>query len=220
MNKEKFLQFIESLFEVNQKINLISRETKKEDFFNKHIFDSVKILEYLDFSNVGTLLDIGSGGGIPGIPLAIELPNATVTLLDSTEKKMKAAKEILKEIGVENVKTAVGRIEELGHDPNFRESFDVVTARAVAPLPTLLEYALPFVKVGGHFIAYKSKNYSEELAICDEALKLLGGKLIATHEYTLPADSGERVYLVFEKIKETPEKYPRRIGVPKKSPLI
>ncbi len=220
MDKKIFQPFIDAILKVNKDINLISRDINEEEFFKKHIVDSVKLLDFFDFSNSKTLLDIGAGGGIPGIPLAIALPDIKVTLFDSVEKKMRASQQIIDEIGIKNVKTLVGRTEEKGHQNGLRESFDIVTARAVASLPTLLEYALPFVKVGGHFIAYKGKNFKEELSNSKYAMDTLGGKLADLFKYELPDSTGERAYIVFEKIKPTPEKYPRRVGIPKKTPLI
>ena len=219
IHKEKFQPFIDALLKMNQDINLVARGMCEEEFFAKHVYDSVKLLEFFNFSGSKTLLDIGSGGGIPGIPLAIALPDLKVTLFDATEKKMKAAKHISDTLKLQNIRILVGRTEEKAHEENNREKFDIVTARAVASLPTLLEYALPFVKIGGYFIAYKGKNYEEELANSDNALKQLGGQLIQSYEYILPGSSEKRVYLIFQKVKKTPAKYPRKIGTPKKSPL-
>ncbi|MDP4007563.1 MAG: 16S rRNA (guanine(527)-N(7))-methyltransferase RsmG [Candidatus Peregrinibacteria bacterium] len=220
IDKSLFEPFMKTLLQANKDINLISREIKEEeDLFVKHIYDSVKIIDFFDFSNSVTLLDIGSGGGIPGIPLAIALPHLKITLMDSVEKKMRRAKSITEELKLNNVKILIGRTEEKGHDPNFRESFDIVTARAVAELPVLLEYALPFVKVGGYFIAYKGRNHQEELSESKTALYTLGAKLTDVFSYDLPNDLGQRVYIICKKISDTPEKYPRKIGIPKKTPL-
>lgn len=221
MDFSPYTQFVETLLTVNQNINLVSRDITQDEFYTKHIFDSVKIVDFFDFSGSHTLLDIGSGGGIPGIPLGIANPHLQITLLDSVQKKMKAAKQIADSLSLANVSTLSDRFEEVARDPNYRESFDIVTARAVSALPTLLEYALPFVKVGGYFIAYKGKNYKEELADAQNALKVFGinSHDIQIHTYTLPNDAGDRAYLVFHKTSPTPNKYPRQTGMPKKKPL-
>ena len=219
INPDLFYPFIKVLLEVNKDINLISREVKPEEVFAKHINDSVKITDFFDFSNVKTLLDIGSGGGLPGIPLAIELPHVQVTLLDSTEKKMRAAQKIADDMKLKNVTVISGRTEELGHNQTLRGNFDIVTARAVAELPVILEYALPFVKIGGYFVAYKGKNYQAELSESKKAMDTLSAKLANIYTYELPDNLGERVYIVYKKISGTPKNYPRNIGVPKKTPL-
>lgn len=198
IKRELFEPFIKKLLEANKTINLISRATNPDEIFSKHIYDSLKIADFLDFSKIKNILDIGSGGGIPGIPLAIAFPEIKVTLLDSTGKKMRAAKQIATDLNLKNVTTITGRAEEKAFDPNLREKFDVVTARAVAKLPELLKYAMPFVKIGGFFVAYKGRNYEEELSQSKNAIRIFGAKLSKIHKYTLLDNLGERVYIIFE----------------------
>lgn len=198
IKRELFEPFIKKLLELNKSVNLISRTTNPDEIFSKHIYDSLKITDFLDFSKIKNILDIGSGGGIPGIPLAIAFPEIKVTLLDSTGKKMHAAMIIAAELKLKNVSAITGRAEEKAFDPNLREKFDVVTARAVAKLPELLKYAMPFVKTGGHFVAYKGRNYKEELADSKKSLSKLGAKLSKIFPYALLDNLGERVYIIFE----------------------
>ncbi len=216
---ELFEPFVNALLAKNRLLNLMSKGTDAHTLMYQHVYDSVHIAEYMDFNAVSRLLDIGSGGGLPGVPLAIMFPELHVTLVDSVEKKMRAVKEIAEKIGLTNINTFSMRAEALGHDPVFREAYDIVTARAVSALPTLLEYALPFVKVGGHFIAYKGSEYEKELNVSLTALQKLGGSFERAITYDLPDGKGHHVYLIFKKTCSTPREYPRRVGMPEKRPL-
>lgn len=216
------MAFLDELEKVNKKLNLISYKTR-EELQIKHLQDSLALLEIFDLEDGQRILDIGAGGGFPGVPLAIFSPEAEVVLMDSTDKKMKAVAKIIKKAGIENVSTVSGRCEELGHDDKTRESFGMVVARAVAPLPTLLEYASPFVCVNGIFVAYKSRDYQEELAESANAQKVLELTFTGAIDYELSEEDGtlvgERSLLIFTKGKGLDDTYPRRNGVPKKKPL-
>ncbi len=165
------------------------------------------------------LLDLGTGGGFPLLPLAICLPDTQCTGLDATEKKINAIKKIVQELGLRNVDLLTGRAEELGQDSRLREQFDIVTSRAVAPLNVLLEYCAPFVKTGGRIVLWKSLSIDEELTDSLLARAELSCHLIDQFRYTLPDGFGERQLLVFEKASALSKKYPRAVGVPKKNPL-
>ena len=218
IDRSQFESFVDVLLEKNQHVNLVARGMSQSEFFDKHVYDSVKLSEYLNLSS-GNLLDIGAGGGLPGVPLAMLYPELHVTLLDSVGKKLDAVSDIVKNLELKNVAFLNGRTEELGHDTKYRAQFDFVTARAVAPLPVIIEYALPFLKVGGLFIAYKGPQFQEEVDASTHALSELGGKIVEIFTYDLPNDTGARAYVIIEKTAPTKKIYPRRIGVPKKSPL-
>ena len=214
-NLNKYYELIKNL---NQKLNLISKN-EESIFFDKHIVDSIEISKLINPKQEQKLIDLGSGGGVPGIPIAIEYPQIDIVLLDSTNKKIEALNQIITELDLKNTKTACGRIEELAHEKNFRESFDFVTAKALAELPTLLEYSIPFLKIGGQLFAYKGPNYEEEITKSENALKILNSKIIKIHKYELTNNLGSRAIIVIEKTAKTLGIYPRITGIPLKKPL-
>lgn len=165
------------------------------------------------------VLDLGTGGGFPLLPLAILFPEISFTGLDATKKKAEAVRRIVNKIGLTNVDLLIGRAEELGHDPLQREQYDVVLSRATAPLPTLLEFMSSFVKVYGHLLCWKSMHIADELLASIPARMALQVRLVDTVEYDLPGDWGKRQILVFEKTGKLAGKYPRGVGIPKTKPL-
>lgn len=197
----------------SQELNLFSTGDR-EKLESKHIPDSLAILDFVDLS--GRVLDIGTGGGLPGLALASSLPETEFVLMDAREKKVNAVREVAKELGLENVKCVAGRFEELAHG-ELRESFDFVTARAVAELRVLLEYAAGFLDVGGRLYAWKSADYQGEIDAAENAMEALEMDFVKAYDYELEGIS--RVILEFEKIGVLDEKYPRRDGVPKNKPL-
>ena len=202
----------------NEKTNLTAiREAK--DVWIKHILDSLTILPVLPESAF-TMIDIGSGAGFPGLPLKIARPDADIIFLEAVRKKTDFIDHIIEKLGLTEAQTANRRAEDLGRDKDYREQFDVATARAVAYLPTLVEYALPFLKEGGIFIAQKgfNENFAEELAAADLALKTLGGKVREVREIELPGVD-RRALVIIEKFLPTPAEYPRPDGIPKQKPL-
>lgn len=219
------LQKLVTLFlDWNQKINL-SAIRDEAGVWEKHIADSLLISEFIDLNKPpisplkkGTVrvLDIGTGGGFPSLPLACMYPNLKFTSVDSVGKKLKAVQSIADELGVQ-LRTKHGRIEDLGQDREYREQYDLVLARALAPWPVLLEYALPFVKVGGRFIAYQGPGIREDLRTFKNLEKKLGGILVSIHETQL-GDS-ERLFIEIKKAAQTSKKYPRENGIPRKEPL-
>lgn len=214
----QLIAFLDAIEKWNKKLNLISYKSRKE-LDIKHIRDSLSLLNVFDLEKGQRVLDLGAGGGFPGVPLAIMAPFTEFVLVDSTTKKMMAVQEIANSLGLSNVKTVAERIEDLAHDDRFREAFGLVVARALAPLPTLLEYAAGFMCINGLFVAYKSANYSEELEASQKAIKTLGLEFMGPIEYELDEDMGSRALLIFQKTKALDDKYPRKNGIPKKSPL-
>ena len=202
----KFEKYLELLLEWNEKFNLTAI-TDKDEIEEKHFLDSILLLEFFGIRNK-SLLDVGSGAGFPGIPLAIAEPTLKVTLLEANGKKIIFLQEVVKQLNLSNVEVIQGRSEEL----KTREHYDVVTARAVKELNILLEISFHLVKVGGHFIAYKGPNAKEELANAKGALKELGAGGTVLLEYDLPKSQNSRVFLRILKKSETPKKYPRRYG--------
>lgn len=211
---KKFCEFEKILSENNKKFNLTAICDKK-DVYIKHFCDSI-IPESL-FPLGADVAEIGSGGGFPSIPLKIVRPDLKFTLIESTGKKCTHLNEVVDSLALGCVKVLNMRAED-GARSDLREKFDVCTARAVARLNTLCEYCLPYVKVGGLFIAYKG-DAAEEIDESVSAIKILGGKIERLFEYELPENNGKRVALVIKKVKNTPEKYPRGQGKERKQPL-
>ncbi len=212
---EQFEKLWEIFSDWNSKINL-SAIREKEEVFEKHFKDSLLITEFFDL-NDKKILDIGVGGGFPTLPLAI-VTNSQFTCLDSVGKKMKAVADMAQQLGLKNVKTIHGRFEDFAQTRNYREQYDIVTARAVAPWNVLLEYALPFVKLGGSFIAYQGPAIVDDLINFNGLEKKLGGQIVRKGK-TILGDS-ERYFIEVEKVKPTPKQYPRENGVPRMDPLV
>jgi 16S rRNA (guanine(527)-N(7))-methyltransferase GidB len=214
---EKFFRYKDILKEWNQKINLTAIEDD-EGIIIKHFVDSLTILPHLDKKAV-KLIDIGTGAGFPGIPIKIIRGDANVTLLDSLDKRIKFLDTVNQSLGLTGIEAVHGRAEDFGVKTGFRESFDVAVARAVAALPVLLEYCLPFVKVGGHFIAMKGSS-AEEVVQSKKALDILGGQIQEVKEFVIPGTDMNRSIVIVKKLRQTPTKYPRKAGKPTKEPLI
>lgn len=215
---EKFILYKKLLQEWNKKINITSiTEDKEVDV--KHFIDSITPLKSNLFKGEAKVIDIGTGGGFPGIPLKIMNENLNMVLLDSTNKKVRFLDEIIENLGLENIVAIHGRAEELGRDELHREKYDIAVSRAVASLDTLSEYTLPFVNIGGYFIAMKGPDLEEELAEGAKAIETLGGKLKYIEKIRLPNTDIVHSLIIIEKIRKTPTKYPRGGGKPKKQPL-
>ena len=212
---EKFQRFSEILTEFNQKYNLTAISDEKEVYI-KHFFDSIYPQKY--FSEGSKVVEIGSGGGFPSVPLKIVRDDLNFTLIESTGKKCEYLKHVVDNLGFYGVQVLNIRAEDGGKDKYLREKFDVATARAVARLNTLCEYCLPFVKIGGKFIAYKG-DADEEIKEAENAIKTLGGEVEKVEKYDLPEGFGRRTVIVIKKVKSTPGKYPRGRGLERKKPL-
>jgi len=215
---DKFVIYSNLLKEWNKKMNLTALETDEEIIY-KHFLDSLFCLK-LDLNwQEKKILDVGTGAGFPGLPLKIYLDSVEVHLLDSLKKRVLFLEEVIKNLNLKNVFCFHGRAEDFGKNDAFREQYDLVTARAVARLPVLLELCLPFVKKDGFFIALKGPEGINELEESKEALSLLGGKVHILKYFIIQGIRQERVLIAFQKTSPTPSKYPRKAGIPQKRPL-
>ncbi len=212
---ERFADLMEAKNKVLNLTNIRDRAT----FMVKQILNSLMLDQFVDFKSGMSVADLGTGGGFPGIPLAIAHPEVQFLLVDSVQKKIRAVEEFADQLGLKNVKTLSERIEVLGQNPDYRQRFDLVTAQALAPLPVLLELATPLAKVGGLFVAMKGPNYLEELAQSKNGMKCLKLGEPKIESYELPEGAGSRYLLIFNKTQPTPSQYPRAVGVPNKKPL-
>lgn len=216
-----FVRYQELLFEWNAKFNLTAI-TEPSEIEIKHFADSLSVTLAFDAEQRAVsqkLIDVGAGAGFPGVPLALAFPHWRVTFLEATGKKVSFLNELKSQFPIPNSQAIHSRAEDLAHNPKHREQYDVAVARAVAPLPTLLEYMLPFVRVGGIVIAQKGREVDEEIRAADRAMNMLGGRLREVIPVSLP-NVDARHLVVVEKISATPKEYPRRAGVPERNPLM
>ena len=212
----QFYKYMNLLLEWNEKINLTAI-TDPNEVILKHFIDSLTINKYIKENS--TLADVGTGAGFPGIPLKILRPDLKITLVDSLNKRINFLNEVINKLNLVNIETVHSRIEDFGKDKKYRESFDFVTARAVANLAVLSEYLLPIAKVGGQCVCMKGSSVEEELSNGKNAIKVLGGKIKNIDEFVLPDSDMSRNVIIIDKIKNTPNKYPRKAGIPVKEPL-
>ncbi len=216
---EQFETYYRILVEWNEKMNLTGI-TERDAVYEKHFFDSVSLALFTDLKNVARLADIGSGAGFPSIPLKICFPHLKVTIVDSLNKRIQFLKHLTEQIGVNDVDCLHGRAEDIAQQQGQRDSYDLVTARAVARLNVLNEFCLPFVKKGGLFAAMKGAQSDEEVNEAAYSLKELRGQMVGQHRFTLPNEGSERHIVLIEKRDATPRKYPRKAGIPLKQPLL
>ena len=208
----------EILVDWNQKMNLTGIEEEREVFI-KHFLDSISAVSNGYIKNGISLIDVGTGAGFPGLPLKICLRDIKLTLLDSLNKRINFLQEVSNTVNLEDVEFIHGRAEDFGKDSKYREQFDVATARAVAGLPILMEFCVPFVKLGGYFVCLKGPNANLELEESQKAMEVLGLEFIEKIDIELPSEELKHNILVFKKVRNTPEKYPRKAGKPAKSPI-
>lgn len=215
---EQFREYMDMLLEWNEKVNLTAIK-EKDEFIKKHYIDSVICHGFPEMKNAETIIDVGTGGGFPGIPLAIIFPEKQFVLMDSLLKRLKIIDELTEKLGIDNVRTLHGRAEDLGRNKEHREKYDICVSRAVANLATLSEYCLPFIKVGGSFLAYKAVKAEEEIKAAKGAVHLLGGTISREEKVELPDFNLEHNIIVIDKVQNTSAKYPRKAGTPSKEPL-
>jgi 16S rRNA (guanine527-N7)-methyltransferase len=214
----QFYDFYNLLIEKNKVMNLTSI-TEPYDVIEKHFIDSVALAKFYDFSKVSSCIDMGTGAGFPGIPLKIVFPHLNIMLLDSLNKRIDFLNSTIIELGLDEISTIHSRAEDGARNKNLREKYDICVSRAVSNLSTLSEYCIPFVKINGSFISYKSGNVSEEVNSAKKAIEILGGKIENVNEFVLPDSDYRRSFVNIKKVKCTGNKYPRKAGMPKNSPL-
>ncbi len=213
-----FLTYLNLLLDWNQRMNLTAI-TDPEEIVVKHFIDSLALVPHLKEYPTLSILDVGTGAGFPGIPLKIVLPHINVVLLDSLKKRVLFLDAVIGELGLKGISAVHGRAEDFGKQPDYREAFDIVTSRAVAKLSVLSELCIPFVKVGGNFISYKGAKADEEINEAQNAINVLGGAKLIRVEVILPGLEDKRALIFVTKKDHTPEKYPRKAGMPEKKPL-
>lgn len=215
---DKFLQYYELIIEKNKVMNLTAI-TEFEDVVSKHFLDSLSIVKVINLNNIDSMIDVGTGAGFPGIPIKIMFPDINVTLLDSLNKRIVFLNDVITKLELENINAYHGRAEEFGRNGNHREKYDLCVSRAVANLSSLSEYCLPFVKVNGNFVSYKSGDCDNEVKESKSAVKKLSGEIEKSEKFNLPLSDISRCFVSVKKVRKISDVYPRKAGIPLKKPL-
>lgn len=215
---DQFMQYLSLLLEWNEKMNLTAI-TDPVEVVQKHFIDCISVLPHLDLQGGETMIDVGTGAGFPGVPLKIANPALQVTLLDALQKRLTFLDTLTQSLDLSDVTLVHSRAEDGGQNPDLREQFDLCVSRAVANLAVLLEYCLPFVKVGGKLAALKGPDAAQEIEQAQNALQILGGKVTAVIPITIPHTDLQHQLVLVEKIAPTPQRYPRKAGKISKKPL-
>jgi 16S rRNA (guanine527-N7)-methyltransferase len=220
-NEEKYSKFItykNLIQEWNKKINLTAID-EDEEIIKKHFIDSIKVFKVDKVEKAERILDVGTGGGFPGVPMKIVNDKSKIVLLDSLNKRIKFLNEVIKELSLKNIDAIHGRAEDYAKQKEYREKFDVVVSRAVANMTVLCEFCIPYVKLGGYFVAMKGPSIEAELNEAKKAITVLGGKIENVANVNIEGSDLNHNLVVIKKIKHTPNKYPRKAGMVTKSPL-
>lgn len=216
--KLKLEKYMEGILSWNEKVNL-TNITDPAEFRIKHNADSLMCVDFPEFQSAKNIIDVGTGGGFPGIPLAVYATDKHFTLLDSLNKRLRIIDELAGGLDITNITLVHGRAEDVARNREHREKYDLCVSRAVSNLATLSEYCLPFIKVGGYLLAYKGPGADQEVKDAEKALKILGGSLVDIRETTMEEYGLDHRILVIEKVRNTPKAYPRKAGTPLKEPL-
>lgn len=215
---EQFMKYKDLIQEWNKKVNLTSIK-EDEEIVKKHFIDSIKIFKFEEVKNAKRIIDIGTGGGFPGIPMKIVNPDCEMVLLDSLNKRINFLNIVINDLGLKNISTIHGRAEDFAVKSEYREKFDVVVSRAVANMTVLSEFCLPYVDIGKHFVALKGPSVDEELNEAKRALSVLGGEVEKLIPVKIEDSDLEHNLVIIKKINNTPKQYPRKAGTANKKPL-
>lgn len=218
LQQKQFQGLYELILQGNQKFNL-TRITEPTEFWEKHLWDSLRGMLPIWQTTTGKAIDIGTGAGFPGVPIAIVFPQLQVTMLDSTRKKITFIESLFPDLDLQNTQTLVGRVEEIGQDLHHRQVYDLAFIRAVSTAAVCAEYALPLLKVGGTAILYRGQWTEEENTQLETAVKKLGGKIQAVDQFETPISQGSRHCIYLKKMAPTSPQYPRAVGIPHQRPL-
>lgn len=216
---EQFMKYKDLIKEWNEKVNLTAIK-EDEEIVKKHFIDSMKVFKFDQLKNAKNVIDIGTGGGFPGIPMKIIKPEVNIVLLDSLNKRVKFLNEVIKSLELENIKAIHGRAEDFAQEMQYREKFDVAVSRAVANLTVLSEYCIPYVKVGGYFVAMKGPAVEEEIKQSKNAIRMLGGRIEHIEKVQIEDSDLNHNLVIISKISKTHRKYPRKAGMVTKEPLF